>query len=226
MEVDQYQQYHQKRFDYLFRLVTELKPDPQSRILDVGPGPFTRRLLERYPEVWSLGFDQTAIFDADDKRSTGAARRHIVFDLCDSVDESRWVDLPELDLIVFSEVIEHVHAPPDRMLAFLASGLKPDGLLLCQTPNAVALHKRLAMLAGKAPYNRWGSGHITEFTKPELYRFGEMAGLEVARHEFKNYFGYDGSSLRRALLHAFDAATELLPGLRRGQTVLFRRRSA
>jgi len=218
MEKDSYLQFHRKRFDYLFGLVTRLKPGAGCRVLDVGPGPFTQRLKDHYREVWSLGFEESPIFRKEKK----GRDRHIVFDLRDAMEEERWARLPACDLIVFAEVIEHVHAEPSRLLAFLASGLKPDGLLVCQTPNAVALHKRLASLAGRASYNRWGSGHVTEFTKAELVGVGERAGLEVVGHEFRNYFGYDGSRGKRAALRVFDTITAPFPGLRRGQTIIYR----
>jgi len=218
MEQDSYLRFHRKRFDYLFELVTAVKPAASSRVLDVGPGPFTERLKTHYEEVWSLGFEETPIFGKERE----GRDRHIVFDLREVMEEDRWVELPACDLIVFAEVIEHVHAEPSRLLAFLASGLKPDGVLVCQTPNAVALHKRLATLAGRASYNRWGSGHVTEFTKAELEELGKRAGLRAVRHEFRNYFGYDGGVGKRAALRVLDGIAAPFPSLRRGQTILYR----
>ncbi|MFQ5749939.1 MAG: class I SAM-dependent methyltransferase [Planctomycetota bacterium] len=218
MEQENYLQFHRKRFDYLFGLVTELKPAAECRVLDVGPGPFTERLKTHYREVWSLGFEETPIFGKEGE----GGDRHIVFDLREAMDH--WVELPACDLIVFAEVIEHVHAEPSRLLAFLATGLKPDGLLVCQTPNAVALHKRLASLAGRASYNRWGSGHVTEFTKAELVGLGERVGLRRVRHEFRNYFGYEGSVGKRAAMRVLDVVTGPFPSLRRGQTIVYQTR--
>jgi trans-aconitate methyltransferase len=216
MELNTYLAYHQRRFDYICALAQRLKPARTSLVLDVGPSPMTQQLSHYYDVVWSLGFEDTAIFSAGD-----GGERHITFDLDRSQDPADWVPMPTFDLIVFSEVIEHVHVSHEQVLAFLGHALAPEGVILCTTPNVAAFHKRLRGLAGKTPWHRWESGHVTEFSKADLVEIGRRAGLETRFHAFANYFGFAGSPLRRSLVKAIDGATGLVPALRRGQVIVY-----
>ena len=216
MELNTYLAYHQRRFDYICEVAQRFKPSRASLVLDVGPGPMTKQLNDLYDVVWSLGFEHTAIFDGTD-----VSQRHITFDLDLSHDPAAWVPMPKFDLIVFSEVIEHVHVSHEEVLAFLGHSLAPEGLILCTTPNVAAFHKRLRGVAGLTPWHRWESGHITEFTKADLIEIGRRAGLQTRFHAFANYFGFDGTPLRRGIVSAIDGVTGLVPTLRRGQLIVY-----
>jgi len=214
MEPNTYLAYHQRRFDYICELAQRLKPGRASLVLDVGPSPMTQQLDRYYDVVWSLGFEHTAGIGA-------GAQRHIAFDLDRSHDRAAWAPMPAFDLIVFSEVIEHVHVSHEQVLAFLGHALAPRGMILCTTPNVAAFHKRLRGLAGRTPWHRWESGHVTEFSKADLVEIGRRAGLVTLFHAFANYFGFVGSPLRRGLVKAIDDATGLVPALRRGQVIVY-----
>jgi trans-aconitate methyltransferase len=218
MELNNYLAYHQRRFDYICGLAQRFKPSRASVVLDVGPGPMTKQLNTYYDVVWSLGFDRSAIFNGAD-----AANRHINFDLNLSHDPAAWVPMPKFDLIVFSEVIEHVLIRHEDVVRFLGNALAPDGLLLCTTPNLAAFHKRVRGVVGRTPWHRWESGHITEFSKDDLLEIGRRAGLKTRFHAFENYFGFDGSPLRREVVRAIDGITGLVPTLRRGQVIVYAR---
>ncbi|MBK9577196.1 MAG: methyltransferase domain-containing protein [Fibrobacteres bacterium] len=210
---------HRKRYEYLLEVVRKFSGGPSIEILDVGPSPFTRMLLWEYKRVQTLGF--------------GAARDlfcqipsdvpHHAFDLNDSEWVERWPVLPKFDMIVFAEVIEHLHVAPEHVLAFLSSCLKPGGTIICQTPNAVSLDKRIHMVAGTNPFepirqDSSNPGHFRESTRKELVRFGESAGLEVVFHQYRNYFISPRRSMRM-----IDRISAPFPSLRRGQTIVFRR---
>jgi trans-aconitate methyltransferase len=216
MELSTYLVYHRRRFDYICALAQRLKPSRASVVLDVGPGPMTKQLNDYYDVVWSLGFEGTSVFNRD------GAQRHINFDLNLSHDHEAWAPMPtKFDLIVFSEVIEHVLVSHEEVLAFLANSLAPDGLILCTTPNIAAFHKRLRGVAGLTPWHRWESDHITEFSKADLVEIGRRAGLKIQYHAFENYFGFAGSPLKREVVRAIDTITGLVPTLRRGQVIVY-----
>ncbi|MNC88966.1 hypothetical protein D3C83_48490 [compost metagenome] len=81
------------------------------------------------------------------------------------------------------------------MLSFVASLMSPGARLILQTPNAAALHKRMALLFGRNPYERIredvrNPGHFREYTLRELADYGAAAGLQIERHFYGNYFDY------------------------------------
>jgi SAM-dependent methyltransferase len=129
------------------------------------------------------------------------------------------------DLVVMAEVIEHLHAAAAGVLRGLASWLRPDGALIVQTPNAVALHKRLRMLAGRNPLepiraDPANPGHFHEYTLGELRDAAADAGLAVAGWRADNYFGAGHRARAYAAL-----GRVLPPSLRHGITIWARPRA-
>jgi 2-polyprenyl-3-methyl-5-hydroxy-6-metoxy-1,4-benzoquinol methylase len=136
---------------------------------------------------------------------------------------------PELGgygLIVLAEVIEHLAVSPVALLRRLAAWLLADGVLVIQTPNALALHKRLRALAGRDPLGAGGRltgpshnpGHFREYTLSELIEVAAAAGFDPIDSSVRNYFRHPG-----AVARAYDALTSALPsGTRQGITLYLR----
>src|SRR5262249_11818133 len=150
---------------------------PGMTVLDIGWSQLTEQIGERFfVTVDALGFD------ADGELSAG---RYYNFDLNDCQYPNRCrSDLPRFDAIVFAEVLEHLHTSPAWVLRGLATLLKPNGFILLQTPNAVALPRRLKMLLGRNPYELiredcTNPGHFGEYTADELCNYAASAGLAV-----------------------------------------------
>jgi 2-polyprenyl-3-methyl-5-hydroxy-6-metoxy-1,4-benzoquinol methylase len=129
---------------------------------------------------------------------------------------------------VVAEVIEHLATPPRAVFEAMASWIVPGGWALVQTPNALALHKRLRALAGRSPLGEAGDvragthsrAHFREYTLDELSELAEATGFELARARVTNHFEHRG-----AVRRAYDRITEALPaGTRQGMTVYLRRR--
>lgn len=204
---------HSRRYELLIDLVRSL--GPQS-ILVVGPSYESVLLRDAVPgaRVDTLGWEDNRFPRVGDER-------HVQHDLNDP-------DYPELDshdVVVCSEVIEHLHVSPVPVLRFLAGTLALGGHLVIQTPNATALPKRLRMLLGRNPYEPIrdeanNPGHFHEYTVGELRDAVEAAGLDVERVLTANYFDH-GSRKNRA----YRALGPVLPGtLREGITVVARPR--
>jgi SAM-dependent methyltransferase len=200
---------HARRYALLLDLVTEFAPE---RILVVGPSFDSTLLREALPDakVDTLGW-------LDHRFPLREGEQHIELDLNDT-------SYPELDLydvVVCSEVIEHLHVSLVPVLRFLGGGLAEGGHLVLQTPNATALPKRLRMLFGRNPYDPIrgeprNPGHFHEYTVGELREAVESAGLEVERVVAANYFDH-GSRKNRA----FRAVGPILPStLREGITIV------
>ena len=155
-----YVAFHAARFDYLLQTSLRLRPDAK-RVLDVGYGPFTQRAQDAFPEVWTLGFEG--------QRSDN----HIAYDL-NSIQTGLVPSADAgFDLIIFSEVVEHLHVPAAAAFVALKGLLNPGGVILIQTPNAAEVMNRIALLWGRNPYERLrltplNPGHFREYTLDEL----------------------------------------------------------
>lgn len=198
---------HARRYawtmEYLTPLIAERRwasTGRALRILDVGPSFQTFLLKEMAPEaeVQTIGFYDPHFFDVPpeegDDRLRLPSESHVSFDLNNAVNADARPTLADFDLILMAETIEHLHVGPGPVLRFLASGLRPDGFLVVQTPNAVALHKRVWMAIGRSPIaplpdNRPGEAHLHEYTIAELLAGGDRAGLEPVDISSRNYIG-------------------------------------
>ena len=200
---------HARRYELLLELVRKLAP---ARILVVGPSYETVLLREAFPEasVNTLGWH-------DHRFPLREHESHTQFDL----NEPDYPELEPHDAVVCSEVIEHLHVATVPVLRFLASGLRPGGHLILQTPNATALAKRIRMVLGRNPYDpireeAGNPGHFHEHTVGELVAGVEAAGLEVRRVLTENYF--DHGSRKNRVYRAFG---RVLPrSLREGITIV------
>jgi SAM-dependent methyltransferase len=201
-----YLAYHRRRYAVLRRVALELGGD---RVLNVGPMFETRMLRDAGRHVDTLGFAHPLF-------PPRAGERHIEVDLNAPAIEGDG----SYDLVVAAEVVEHLHTSPVIVLRWLAEWLRPGGALLLQTPNAVALHKRVRMLRGRNPIepirlDPANPGHFHEYTLGELREAAAEAGLIVGGWSAANYFGTS---------RAYAALGRVLPpGLRHGITLWLRR---
>ena len=211
--------YHARRYDLLLRAVLRLLGDSGApRILDVGPMFETALLRDRVPgaTVDTMGFAQP-IFPPR------PGERHLEVDLNLAGNPAAPAADASYDGIVMGEVIEHLYTAPSIVLGYLAGWLRPGGFLVLQTPNALALHKRLRMLVGRSPLepireSRQNPGHFHEYTLGELQEAAGRAGLAVEGWETANYFGTTTAA------RAYAALGRVLPStLRHGITMWLRR---
>jgi SAM-dependent methyltransferase len=214
-----YLAYNSLRYEHTLERVREfLANGPESPlILDVGPSYQTQLLRWEFPHarVDQIGYGMPF------ELPPGSV--HHTYDLLNTRFRERWLDLDDYDIVVMSEVIEHLWTGPVGLLEFLGTGLKPTGHLIVQTPNAVALHKRIEMLLGRNPILPLPEGdcpgrpHLHEYTLRELTDAARQAGLEVAHVWAANYFGTGRAA------SAYHALGRILPRtLRHGFTITFR----
>jgi hypothetical protein len=186
-----YVDYHATRYARLLDAVGELSaragPPNPWRVLDVGPNIQTALVRTVHPEarVDTLGFEHPAV-------PPRRQEQHIQFDLNQSPAPPT-VDR-RYDVIILAEVLEHLYVPPHTVLGVLRDMLRPPGFILIQTPNAAALHKRLALLRGRNPVEppracRENPGHLHEYTLDELTDQVKAGGLTVQWLRAENYFG-------------------------------------
>jgi len=196
-EAAYYWERHQPRYRYLLELLEDLRTRHRfERILDVGMGFQTRLLSRLFPDsrVDCLGVGEDGRF-----RPAGEFTFYPV-DLNEAAArESPPAPAPgQFDLIVFMEVLEHLYTPPETILRFLASRLRAGGIIVVTTPNAAWLKNRIKLLCGKNPFellkdDRKNLGHIREYTRRELERSLEAAGLEKILVERRGLYRFNNA---------------------------------
>lgn len=226
---ENYAEYHRGRFEYVVGLCQSLAPPSAGkRVLDIGRSPLSAMLREAYGDLTTLGFASEEDHGGHVLNDGLSDVAHVDYNLAFAGDPSTWPEAGPFDLIVFAEVIEHLHIAPEFVLLMLRSLLATEGLIVVQTPNAAALHKRLKMLVGKNPYELirpdvTNPGHFREYTRTELEKLGSRVGLDPVHHEYREYFGCDGSAVKQVAWIGYRLVTRVAPNLRRGQTIVYTR---
>ncbi|MGC8622312.1 MAG: class I SAM-dependent methyltransferase, partial [Caldisphaera sp.] len=102
----------------------------------------------------------------------GITRNIVTLDFANSIYPSK-----KYDLIIFTEVLEHLMIDDKKVIEALWMMLNENGILLLSVPNALTLKNRLKVIFGKNPY--WpksdivkgvygGYGHIREYAFSEI----------------------------------------------------------
>ena len=227
-EVQDYLAFHSTRYTRLVAAAQAARAagpaDETAQILDVGTFLQTELLRRAVPDALIHSSSHPAFGHWGGWGTLQEGAHHVSFDLNDTQDRARWPQVGPYDVVVMAEVIEHLYTAPTLVLACVASWLAPGGQLVLQTPNAVALDKRLRLLRGRHPYDAINedpakAGHFREYTIAELEAAADAAGLRLTRCTVENYFG-----LMTARRRALKRATQRLPeSLRDGITATFQR---
>jgi 2-polyprenyl-3-methyl-5-hydroxy-6-metoxy-1,4-benzoquinol methylase len=213
-----YLAFHARRYAYALDVVSAcLGEAGEGRLLDIGPGFLTELLHRRFPGaiINTLGFRNPTCHHEE------RVRDHLQFDLNDAQFPERCPAFHEHDVVLLCEVLEHLYTAPELVLACLKRWIKPGGFLIVQTPNAVALDRRVGLLMGSNPYpmirtTRENPGHFREYTRQELHLLGERAGLDVRRCAMQNYFNAPLPGYVRLLCR-------FKPTFRQGITIVYQR---
>ena len=210
----EYIHYHAERIAETLKLLASLVGEQKTRLLDISPHILTsaiHQFLGDRMRISTLGWMNRRVVPVD------ALEEHVEWDLNNELPDNSFKN-GAFDLILMGEVIEHLHTAPSIVLRGLRRCLKDGGLFVIQTPNAVAVTKRLAMLRGINPFemireNNRDPGHFREYTVTELKNLAAGVGLKVEVVKFMNYWKSPGV---RGLVES------VFPSLRNGLTVVFR----
>lgn len=177
---------HYRRLHEIMSLIARASCEP-GNLLDIGTTQFTFLLKERTPHRiftidYTSGFEQRC------------AKHDIAFERHDITAPPLPFDGMRFDIIVFTEVFEHLLANPVRVFAKLKSMLSDDGYLVFGTPNLASLQKRILLLLNR-PILDWptwelgsddihGHGHNRIYVRSELEAFMREAGLAVTHTSY------------------------------------------
>lgn len=189
-EATEYIAHNAGRYAWILELLGDLRKgrgDGPETVLDVGPSFLTQLVQDRFPQdtIYGLGLNHAASRGGHWPAALTFPESHFIgFNLNDAQDKGKWIALPPVDLVIASEVLEHLYTAPTLVLNFLTSSLKPGGHALVSLPNAATLLKRLALLRGKHPHemireNADNPGHYREYTADEMRRIAQRCSLEI-----------------------------------------------
>lgn len=178
--------------DILARIVARAKG---RRVLNVGAAGGVTRYLPEYRDQWLhaalVDAAQEAIgIDVDSEGIAHAAKHGFELKHADC----QALDWPQrFDLIVMSDVIEHLDRPAEAVCA-LTRHLAPDGELWITTPNASYLGNTVAALRGRAPGIYWD--HVACYLPEHIQALCDRHGLKLAEIAFFSFVDQRNAGLR------------------------------
>lgn len=183
---------------HFFRYLETLKRIPVykgMKVLDIGTLPGTMpTVLKRLGAVaYGIDIDPDRYGFSKKMRSEG-----ISLLTCNFAEEQLPFSDEMFDIILFTEVIEHMLTDPQKILNEIYRVLRTDGLLVVTTPNVASLRNRLKLLLGKNVHPK------NFYTVPYLY---QRHYYEYTMSELEDRLGRAGFSIQtKAYLPAYERA--------------------
>lgn len=192
---------HQARYAFIVNEIRSLNLPKGAKVLDVGC--FPPHLFEMLKD---LGFE---VYGISSKHEPTKVKRVVTL----NIEKDK---LPFknnfFDLIVFTEIIEHLTLAPTNYMPKLYKVLKKNGKCLITTPNVVNLKNRAKMLLGKnvsfsleqlyetnSPEKIYFR-HNKEFTLDELEKVCTNSKFKIDKKEFFSAYTPFRKGLNRGLL--------------------------
>lgn len=137
------------------------------------------------------------------------------------------------DVVLLTEVLEHLREYPLKALIEARRILRPGGVLVLTTPNSAGLQNRVRLLLGRSvytPLRDWMFGlpharHAREYTAAELRELVTEAGLDVVNIYGRHFHIRSGRGglVVVVIKRCIDGLARLRPSLGPGLVVLAQR---
>jgi len=177
-----YSSRYRSRFKTLIKRFSDLAPPIPIDVLDIGGG----QLALVCKKLWN---DRACVADLESPlfpylEDQGVET--VQWNLCEPMQPF----VARFDTIFFSEVIEHLPLPGHVVLERLRRALKPNGVVICSTPNFYRLRNVVHIALGlrihdhfRMPEDR-SLGHVIEYSRDHLQWQFEKAGFTDCRIEY------------------------------------------
>lgn len=192
-DITSYKNFHKKRIKHLVKILSKLIKK-NDRIGIIGYSIFDKYLKNSFPEA--------IFYNIVPKRMGSEVKKYmsdasiIYFDIENTNHESR---MPKkLDIIIFTEVLEHLFSDDHNIMKNIYKITKKDGYLIFSVPNISALVKLATLIIGHNPYMTkkqqiegvfGGYGHIREYSLGEAIGLCASAGFSVKIQIGMNDYG-------------------------------------
>lgn len=118
---------------------------------------------------------------------------------CSLAEDAYDLNLGKFDIVLLGDIIEHI-PDPSSFLISLRNFLKPDGLLICTTPNALAYSNALFVLFNKPITRRQ---HVAWYCKITLTNLFKLSGYSLHEMHFCNFAKTATNPMRKSMDYLF-----------------------
>lgn len=197
------------RFAYMLRYLAE-RLTPGNVLLDVGSHALHFSMAARALdlEVWGADIEYFAKHPVVERRRVHAGIRDIR--VCDLQRPCIPYDDGFCDVLVFAEALEHLNFNPLPVIREFRRVLKPGGILILTTPNALRLGSRLRFLRGRNVFadlvtlckGDVFSVHFREYSLGEVCQLLEWGSFRIVEAQTRYLHPVTGvRKLMKATIH-------------------------